>query len=411
MSGIDKISELLARRAGLDVDALGRGAVEATLRDRQRSSGGDVEAYLRKVAGDDAEAAALIEDVLVPETWFFRDGAPFDHLAQLARERPHNRRMTVLSLPSSTGEEAYSIAMTLLDLGMAPELISIDAIDLSPKLIARGRRGIYERGSFRGADLSYRSRHFTPVGSGWQISERVRGCVTFSQGNCLDPGLLVGRGPYDAVFFRNLLIYLTPPARIAALHTVVQRLSDDGVIYAGHAEALDRIDPQLRGLPHSGAFAFRRAPPEPSIPTPVPAPPRRPTGQIPAQRAPEPTPAVKQTGSMPTLRAATPPPVATTPTLASIRALADRGRLADAAAACTQFQRENPLSGDGFFLRGLIHGAAGEDDLARVAFEKAIYLAPDHYEALSHLAIVAERRGDHAAAERLRRRAERVAKK
>lgn len=407
MTWMDRISELLARRVGLDVDALGRGAVEATLRDRQRrdpGSGGDPEAYLRRVTGSEAEANALIDELLVPETWFFRDGAPFEHLAQLGVARAGaGRRTTVLSLPCSTGEEPYSVAMALLDAGVPPAMIHVDAIDLSPRLIERAKRGIYDRGSFRGGETSYRERHFTRVPDGWRIDDHVRGCVRFTPGNCLDPGLLGDRGPYDAVFFRNLLIYLTPPARIAALATIAARLAEDGVIYAGHAEALDRIDAKWKSVPHSGAFAFRRgtAAPPPAPALPVPAPVKR-TQPVPTLRAPTPTPA-------PVPAPPPPPDPKQPPSLATIRELADRGQLAAAAAACEQYLRANPLSGDAFYLRGLIHGAAGDDAAARVALEKALYLAPDHYEALVHLSLAAERRGDRAAADRLRRRAERVA--
>jgi chemotaxis protein methyltransferase WspC len=408
----DRITELLARRVGLDVDALGRGAVEATLKVRQRAAGGDPEAYLRRLSGDEAEATALIDELLVPETWFFRDGAPFEHLAQLGVSRlAAGKRMTVLSLPCSTGEEAYSIAMTLFEAGLPQDLVSIDAIDLSPRLLERGKRGVYDRGSFRGADLGYRERHFVNTESGWRIGDHVRGSVKFSQGNCLDPGLLAGRGPYDAVFFRNLLIYLTPPARLAALGTITSRLADDGVVYAGHAEALDRIDPQYRTVPHSGAFAFRR------VPATAPSePPRRPTAPIPVVRPPtQPVPVVRApTAPIPVVRAPTAPvtpPVAAPqpPSLAAIRQLADRGALVDAATACEHYQRANPLSGEAFYLRGLIHAGANEPDAARAAWERALYLAPDHYEALIHLALAAEQRGDRASAERLRRRAERVA--
>src|SRR3954463_795415 len=97
--------------------------------------------------------------------------------------------LRVLSLPCSTGEEPYSIAMALLDAGFPAERFHVDALDISLRALAFARRGVFGRNSFRGGDGEYRDRHFTAAGAGWQLGEAERRPVEFRQGNVLDTWL------------------------------------------------------------------------------------------------------------------------------------------------------------------------------------------------------------------------------
>ena len=119
------------------------------------------------------EMQALIEEVVVPESWFFRDSRPFEVLCQHARAR----RACDPSLASAArpepavrgGEEPYSIAMALIDAGLPPAQFQIDAVDVSDRALARARRGVYSLNAFRGPYSSFRSRYFHKArrGSPW----------------------------------------------------------------------------------------------------------------------------------------------------------------------------------------------------------------------------------------------------
>src|SRR6185369_5176323 len=100
--------------------------------------------------------------------------------------------LRVLSLPCSTGEEPYSVAMALLDAGFPAERFRVDALDISLRALAFARRGVFGRNSFRGGDLEFRERHFTAAGAGWQLGEVARQPVEFRQGNVLDTHLQPG---------------------------------------------------------------------------------------------------------------------------------------------------------------------------------------------------------------------------
>ena len=211
---VDEFSGLLKRKMGLDSRSIGAAAVERAVRHRMSATGVDDERdYLMRVQASPAEMQLLIESVVVPETWFFRYPESQQAMAQLACERlfgagaADERVLRVLSLPCSSGEEPYSIAMALLDAGVPASRFQIDALDISERVVQFARRGLYGRNSFRGDALDYRDRYFTETGDGHQLSAQVMEQVRFQSGNLFDAGLLAHAPAYDFVFCRNLLIY------------------------------------------------------------------------------------------------------------------------------------------------------------------------------------------------------------
>ncbi len=233
---------LLKSRIGLDASSVGSAVIERAV--RQRMSGlalHDEDEYWMRLNGSPGEVQALIEAVVVPETWFFRYPESFTTLARLAFERLPSlgggRALRILSLPCSTGEEPYSIVMALLDAGLSEYLFEVDALDVSARVIERASLGVYGRNSFRGDELGFRDRHFSEVAEGYQLAEQVRRKVRFRCGNLLDPGLLAGEAPYDFVFCRNLLIYFDRPTQSEVVEVLKRLLRSDGAMFIGPAEA------------------------------------------------------------------------------------------------------------------------------------------------------------------------------
>jgi chemotaxis protein methyltransferase WspC len=148
---------------------------------RQRSTMSNAftaDEYWRILQGSRDEQQALIEAVIVPETWFFRYPESFATLAKLASKRlaeiNNLRALRILSLPCSTGEEPYSIAMALLDAGLQPHQFKVEGMDVSPLSVEKARRALYGKNSFRGQDMAFRDRHFTAQNDGFRLSDRVR---------------------------------------------------------------------------------------------------------------------------------------------------------------------------------------------------------------------------------------------
>ncbi|AOE87172.1 CheR family methyltransferase [Pseudomonas sp. TCU-HL1] len=408
---IERFEALLKHRIGLEAESVGRVVIERAVRQRMNACGSrDEDAYWTTLNVSPVEQQALVEAVVVPETWFFRYPESFAALGRLAFERlpslAGGRPLRILSLPCSTGEEPYSIVMALLDAGLAPGLFQVDAMDISERVLERARQGWYGRNSFRGDDLGYRERHFIPTGEGFALAQQVASRVRFMQGNLLDPGVLAGQPPYDFVFCRNLLIYFDRATQGAVVEVLKRLMLRDGAMFIGPAEASLLSQQGMQPLGYPQAFVFRHTPPQPSAkphkaraqaPTPVipmPLPRRalaRPRAPLPKPEAPK-APAAKESRDA---------------ALAEIAGLANSGRSNEARVACEAFLAAHGPSADAFYWLGLLSDVAGKADEAQDYYRKALYLVPLHAEALAHLAALLAARGDRAGAERLQQRANR----
>lgn len=405
-----QIEALLKERIGLDAAAIGPAVIARAVDERRQAVGApDPAAYWNLLHAVPDELQALIEAVVVPETWFFRHREALLALGRFAAHRVFGdgeRLLRVLSLPCSTGEEPYSIAMALFDAGLPADRFRVDAVDVSARALERARAGLYGSNAFRGAPLDFRDRYFAPAPAGYQLSAKVRAQVRLLQGNLISPRLLVNEPPYDFVFCRNLLIYFDLATQQQAVQTLRRLTAAHGLIFVGPAEAslLTRDGLASAGVPL--AFAFHPAPAAtapaantrmPLPPAWKPAAPTRHSALAPAMPAPRAT-------QMPTASATASNP------LAAISAMADRGELDAATAACQQYLAGHGSSPDGWCLLGVLHDAAGRIADAHAAYRKAVYLDPGHEEALYHLAALLDSEGDASGAHRLRERAQRHAR-
>lgn len=271
---------MLHAATGLSVSPM---AAERAVRQRMERTGApDVDAYLGRITP--AELEALVELVVVPESWFYRDQQAFyaaaEYLVARAAAAPE-RLLRLLSVPCAGGEEPYTMAMVLLDAGLAPERFVIDAVDISPLCIARARDGVYGRNAFRNQDLSFRERHFGASGKDeFRVNDAIRKQVRFKQGNLLEPDTHAGAGAYDVIFCRNLLIYFDKPTTRDAIARLDQLLRRDGLLFVGYAEVPSLCQNGFAPLPYAQAFGVtREAPPErrqhprPAAPPTPPTPP------------------------------------------------------------------------------------------------------------------------------------------
>lgn len=434
------IEALLKERTGLDATTVGPGMIERAVRERLASAAvADYHAYWNLLHAHPDELQALIEAVVVPETWFFRHREALLALARFAAMRVFGSDrqpdgagpLRILSVPCSTGEEPYSIVMALLDAGLPERSFQVDAVDISARALARARIGQFGSNSFRGSPLDFRDRHFTASAGGYEIKANVRAKVRLLRGNLLDPVLMANEAPYHFVFCRNLLIYFDQPTQRRSLR-VLERLSrPDAMIFVGPAEAslLTSHGFVPAGVPLAFAFTRRGAhatapgnpvlPPHPSPATaPATAPPMRPI-PLPARPVPPARPlaprrhaqaigaqAPSATPAAAAARSAAPANAGNI-ALARISRLADRGDLAAAVAACLAHLEAQGPSAAAYCLLGVLHDATGRAADAREAYRRALYLDPAHQEALYHMAAILEAQGDGAAAARLRHRAQR----
>jgi chemotaxis protein methyltransferase WspC len=424
---LQAIEELLRNEIGLDPTSVGHQfilrAARLRMSDLKLSS---LAAYEQKLKQSATELEELIEEVIVSESWFFRDERPFDWLRDHVREKwiatPGRSVLRILSLPCAAGEEPYSIAIVLREVGLPARRYHIDGVDLSARRLANARRGVYSKNAFRGPDAPYRTRYFRQHPEGYEIVRELRTSVHFSQGSILDSRLLAGFPPYDVVFCRNLLIYLAPQARDALLDRINKLLAPDGFLVIGHTDSLasPRAGKGFVATGDLGCFAYRRIACDEQgvVPTPVlletPGPyssllSTAPSGQVEPSRSHEPT----QSG-FPTARPVTAEGLITRKPevslqLLEVSELANQKRFVEAIALCQRCLRETGPSAPVYSVMGMICQAAGDRGRAEDCFRRAVYLDPNHDEALLALALMAEHRGDNNAANGFRRRAERTA--
>jgi chemotaxis protein methyltransferase WspC len=410
---IAAVLDLLRTRIGLDPEALGPSLVPGVVAGRLRALGiADLAAYAALLAGGGEEFDTLVDEVIVPETWFFRGGASlFAHLVRHVRDavaaRPVDRPFRVLSAPCSSGEEPYSLAIALTEAQLPPGRWTIDAIDLSRRVLERARRGRYTALAFRETEPGLRQRYFRAVEGGWEIVPELRSAVRFGRANLVESQALAGAGPFDLVFCRNLLIYLDAAARARVLATLDRLLAPDGLLCTGHAEPLSLLDRQFRATGAPGFFLYRRggvgggefACVSRNV-NKIPHPQSQPlSAQGRAEKAPTPSPELLA----PDVREAPLPDP-----LTQARRLADAGKLDQALASCRALLAGTGPSADLYSLMGVTHQARHERAEAAQCFGRALYLDPGHAEALTHLLLLHEEAGDSAGAARLRRRLKRT---
>jgi chemotaxis protein methyltransferase WspC len=434
---LSAISALLEAKAGLEATLIGAAAIERAVRERMTAGNlTDPDAYLQHLRASGDEQQRLIEAVVVSETWFFRNREAFAALGRVVSGEwlaAHpTGQLRILSVACATGEEPYSIAMTLLDCGWSPDRFRIDAVDISTRAIAHAQEGVYGRNSFRGMDLAFRDRYFERTPGGYRLSSHVREPVHLRSANLFTAGTFSGVECYDIVFCRNVLIYFDRPTQRRAIQILVSLMAADAVMFVGSAESALMTESGLLSARMPHAFAFRRARAAsvkagPSSPFGVPA--RAwPTQEsrwspvrLPTQRSPERNAAVTagplRTAAGPEAAAAAASAPAATPAatgdaeapwMGNARQLADEGRLAEALRVCEQGLHESPDSAQAFHLLGLLHDAAGRPDRAGENYRKALYLDPTHEEALVHLATLLRGEGDEGGAARLLDRAQRL---
>lgn len=230
--------------------------------------------YLDRVRGAtptlvEAELRNLLNLVTVTETCFFRDAAQFrllrDHIMPtLMAERSTRqgpKQLRIWSAGCSSGEEAYSIAITLEELGVyraCPDW-SIDIIgtDLNTKAIEKARRGVYTTRAVRNVEGRLLNDYFVPDGKTFALSESIKTRVKFEFGN-LTQTPMPSTGPQDIVFCKNVAIYFRADVTKKLIDGLRDTLSPGGYLLLGHAESLWQMSDGFALVEHDRAFCYRK---------------------------------------------------------------------------------------------------------------------------------------------------------
>lgn len=458
-----RFEALLAEHMGLDAESIGSAAVSRAVQTRANEvANSDLDKYWTMLTSSLDERQALTELIVVPETWFFRYpdsldlfGERVQSMLRLRQANGSDAPVRVISLPCSTGEEPYSIVMALLARGIARDHFVVHALDISAVAVARAREGIFSKNAFRTEDLSFRDQYFSKVNRDYVLDPSIRAAVDFRVENIFDLSTDTRAFPYDVVFCRNLLIYFDPDTQRRALDVLAQLSTPTRELFVGPAEASLLTRSGYTSVGSHCAFAFARSRLVQAEPGHSPSahtrradasltnPASWPTfdavtaaSREPARMSGAPRPARSSHAfALPAGRPITATTQGRAQALSSglprstsgpqtpgalratsqttqhqdgflwIHALADQGRVAEASQAARQALVEQGPDAGLFYLLGLCLDAQNDLAQAAVHYRKALYLDPEHVQALNHLAVLLEAQGDGAAARRMRQRA------
>jgi chemotaxis protein methyltransferase CheR len=242
-----RISRMMHGLTGISLQAGKESLVQARLAQRLQSLGVDFDQYLEHVSREQStrELAAMVDALTTNKTNFFREAPHFDYLRihLLPALRPAAERVRFWSAGCSTGEEAYSLAMTFRE-----EIPNIDqrdwrilATDISGNVLARAREGVYAGREIEGIPPVLLRKHLDCSRAGceqtYRVREEVKSIVTFARLNLMGPWPMTG--PFDAIFCRNVMIYFDESTQRELVGRFYDLLKPGGHLFVGHSESLN----------------------------------------------------------------------------------------------------------------------------------------------------------------------------
>jgi chemotaxis protein methyltransferase CheR len=262
---LSEIRMLIEERTGIHFDASRERffstRVREHLRERGHVRGTDL---LRAIRKTNVEYEALLERLLTQETTFFRYPAVYEAFEKRVLPELHvkkfwknPRTLRLWSAGCSTGEEPYSIAITIMDTLSFAEAweVEILATDIGRLALKHAERGVYAGRSIASVNEKQLAAHFTPVNGGYQIKNRIRKMVNFAQMNLASP-VYIGR--MDLIFCMNVLIYFSEERRHAMVQRFYEALEPGGYLFLGHSESISQMPVKFQAIVLGDCILYRK---------------------------------------------------------------------------------------------------------------------------------------------------------
>ena len=248
---LQRVRDFLYARTGLVYGDAKRLFVARRIAQRMGASGySDFGAYYARVMRDAAEADALVSAFTINETYFYREKHQLKTLSAsllpiLTASKAPGERLRIWSMPCSTGEEAYSIALWLLENWPLVDAYNVEIVgsDIDIEALAAAEAGFFGARALGRLPDELKARYFELAGpERWRLIQDLRESVHFTRANVIDLASLTGQGRFEAILCRNLLIYFDERSRTLALDNLYRALAPGGFLLLGHTEALAKVD-------------------------------------------------------------------------------------------------------------------------------------------------------------------------
>ena len=263
-----KFREYFYRKTGIQFEDTKRYFVDKRLIERiQATDSGSFRNYfmMMRFEASGLELQTLVNLMTVNETYFFREEYQFKCLVdsmlnEIVRRKRDNSPIKIWSIPSSSGEEPYSIVIYLLEHWPGIEKWDVEIIssDIDTDIIARARRGFYSARSVQHLPANLLKKYFQNTGSGYQISQDLREAVEFTRVNLSEAAETRAYRKFDVIFCRNLLIYFDDLSRRQAAETFFDALNPGGFVCLGHSESMSRISSLFRVRKFPEAIVYQK---------------------------------------------------------------------------------------------------------------------------------------------------------
>jgi chemotaxis protein methyltransferase CheR len=256
------LRKLLKDHSGLDLSSDKQYLIESRLLPLSRKGGlSDIGELVQKMKGGSASLTTqVVEAMTTNETFFFRDKVPFEHfrntiMPEILQARAGRKSIRIWCAAGSTGQEPYSLAMCLKEMGatFAGFRVEILATDLSQEVLEKSKSGIYSQFEVqRGLPIQLLVKYFKQIGELWQINPDIRAMVSHRQLNLLHDFSQLG--VFDVIFCRNVLIYFDQDTKINIFNRLAKAIEADGFLALGAAETVVGLTeafkpyPERRGL-------------------------------------------------------------------------------------------------------------------------------------------------------------------
>lgn len=263
-----QVSEFLYRRTGMVFGETKRYYAHRRIAERMAALGlADFAAYFHRLRTDsDCEIEQFINAFTVNETYFYREDHQLrclttDLLADRMRSKPAGQPYRLWSVPCSTGEEPYSLALWLLE--NWPEVdtheIEIVGSDVDTACIEAARAGLYGARALMRLSPALVEKYFEPAGPDhWRLVADLRDSVQFSPVNLVDQESVRAHGTFDVIFCRNVLIYFDDASRRMAAENLYESLAPGGFICLGHTESMSRVSSLFEVRRFADAIVYQR---------------------------------------------------------------------------------------------------------------------------------------------------------
>jgi chemotaxis protein methyltransferase CheR len=263
-----RLCDYLYRRTGMIFNDSRRYFVDRRIADRMAATGaGSFASYFARLRGDiDGEVEKFVNAFTVNETYFYREDHQLrcltsDLLRERLRVKPPGEAVRIWSMPCSTGEEPYSIAMWLLENWPQVDSHDVEIVgsDIDTDVLTAAREGIFGKRALMRLTPALIDKYFVRLDEDrWQILDDLRSSVRFTTANIVERSQMRPYGLFDVIFCRNVLIYFDDASRRVAAENLYENLAPGGYICLGHTESMSRISPLFEVCRFADAIVYRR---------------------------------------------------------------------------------------------------------------------------------------------------------